>query len=147
MYFENCKTLSDIKRVFREQSKILHPDTGGNEDQFKAFIAEYEYMLRTYVSENVQQKNMDTYVFNSILRKIMSYDIDIEIIGYWIYCYNSFHYRNELKGIGFWFSKKHKAWIYNGSTKIKKRSNLSHADVIAIHGCTTIKKNNSILAE
>jgi hypothetical protein len=140
-YFRDCKTLSDIKQVFREYSKKLHPDTGGNEEVFKEFIHQYEYVLRTYVADNVtDSENMDVYVFNDMLRKLMKYNIDIEIIGYWIYCYNAYNYRNELKEHGLWFSKKHKAWIYSGRPKVRKRSNLSHADVIAIHGCTTIKK-------
>jgi hypothetical protein len=44
-------------------------------------------------------------------------DCDIEIIGYWIYCFNSFLVKDRLKELDFWFSSKHKAWVFSGHQK------------------------------
>jgi hypothetical protein len=41
----------------------------------------------------------------------------IEIIGTWIYCHNAQHYGAYLYKLGFWYSTKHGAWIYNGAEK------------------------------
>jgi hypothetical protein len=42
---------------------------------------------------------------------------EIEIIGYWIYCFKSYEVHEHLKDLGFWFSSKHKAWVYSGRAK------------------------------
>jgi hypothetical protein len=53
------------------------------------------------------------------LWKIINLDCQIEIIGYWIYCFNSKKVKEELKELGFWFSSKHEAWVYSGNPKKK----------------------------
>jgi hypothetical protein len=55
--------------------------------------------------------------FQEILKKIIDLDCEIEIIGYWIYCFNSKEVREQLKALGFWFSGNRKAWIYSGRPK------------------------------
>lgn len=41
----------------------------------------------------------------------------IEVIGEWIWCTNSFRYKDQLKELGFWFAKSKKAWVFNGKAK------------------------------
>jgi hypothetical protein len=53
-----------------------------------------------------------------ILKKIIRLDCEIEIIGCWIYCFKSYGVREQLKDLGFWFTKKHKAWVYSGKAKM-----------------------------
>jgi hypothetical protein len=55
--------------------------------------------------------------FQEVLQKIIHLHCSIEIIGYWIYCFNSKEARKQLKELGFWFSGKHKAWVYSGKPK------------------------------
>ena len=64
--------------------------------------------------------------FQDILQKIINLDCEIEIIGYWIYCFNSKEVREQLKELGFWFSGKHKAWIFSG----KAKKNISSKDTL-----------------
>ena len=64
----------------------------------------------------------------------------IEVVGYWIYCFKSFQYRNQLKDMSFWFSIKHKAWIFSGGKKIaKRRTRLSLDRIKEIHGFEFIR--------
>jgi hypothetical protein len=55
--------------------------------------------------------------FQDILKKIINLDCEIEIIGYWIYCFKSYEVREQLRALGFWFSSKHKAWVFSGRAK------------------------------
>ena len=41
-YFNNISTAEDLKKRFRELSISLHPDRGGNAEDFAAMLAEYE---------------------------------------------------------------------------------------------------------
>jgi hypothetical protein len=42
MYFSNCKNVGELESAFRAQSKQLHPDMGGNADDFVIMRNEYE---------------------------------------------------------------------------------------------------------
>ena len=41
-YFVNINNAEDLKKRFRELSISLHPDRGGNAEDFAAMLAEYE---------------------------------------------------------------------------------------------------------
>lgn len=87
----------------------------------KKIIADYKdfcaRFMETIFAENEKSNDQDVNVFADIIEKISDFDIEIEIIGFWIYAKNSYNYRVQLKEIGFLFSAKHKAWFYNGQTK------------------------------
>lgn len=72
-----------------------------------------------------QKKKFDpsTDRFAEMLNKIIDFNMDIEIIGQWIWCFNSRDYHEQLKELGFWFSASKKAWVFSGS---KKRMIHSH---------------------
>lgn len=63
----------------------------------------------------------------------------IEIIGQWIWCFESYEYKEQLKALDFWFSKSKKAWVYSGSKKklIKTRNKL--ADIRKKYGSEIVR--------
>ena len=44
-YFNNCNTADECKTRYKELAKKLHPDIGGNTDEFQRMQAEYEQRL------------------------------------------------------------------------------------------------------
>ena len=44
-------------------------------------------------------------------------NIKSEIIGQWLYCFTNPLIGEQLQSIGFWYSYKHKAFIYSGGEK------------------------------
>ena len=78
--------------------------------------------------------------FQDILQKIINLDCEIEIIGYWIYCFNSKEVKEQLKELGFWFSGKHKAWIYSGKAKKNITSKETLDEIRARKGSQKIEK-------
>lgn len=71
----------------------------------------------------VHKENEDV---QEILEKIKDYNMKIEVIGSWIWCFNSYEYKDQLKELGFWYSGSKKAWVYNGQQKKYRRGhNLS----------------------
>ena len=78
--------------------------------------------------------------FQDILQKIINLDCEIEIIGYWIYCFNSKEVKEQLKELGFCFSSKHKAWVYSGKPKKNIKSKETLDEIRARKGSRKVEK-------
>lgn len=146
--FNNCESVMEAKKVYRELSKENHPDKGGSLDLMKQINIEYERFLKSFIDGRVndftESKDYDinSEPFSDMLKKVMDFDMDIEIIGFWIYARDcwSVDEKATLKELGFWYSKKHKAYVFSGGAKKKIRSRLSIDEVRSMHGSETIKQ-------
>ena len=149
-YFSGALTLEQAKSLFRSLCMEHHPDKGGDEEIFKEINAEWEYFLAhsmaSAFSEAGDTKTGDNRAqdFADILKDVMQFNCTIEIIGFWIYCFNSFAYKDQLKAMGFWFSMKHKAWIYSGDAKRKIRTGYTLADNRAKWGSEKVREQASL---
>ncbi len=144
-YFKDCKKLDEAKRLYHTLLKENHPDHGGDTSTCQMIIEQFENYIKTFVEgifstdENLKYEHFSD-DFQAILNKIIHFEnMKIEIIGYWIYCFNSYEYKEELKAFGFWFSKKHRAWVFSGTSKKKIRSRLTTNDIRSIHGVVDIE--------
>ena len=141
-YFRDCKTIEDIKSTYRKLSKLYHPDlNAGNDTAFKELNNQYETAIKNYSYENFTS-NTDTYMI--ILSKIIKLDITIEIIGTWVYCFNAYNDKDFLKTLGFWFSSKHRAWVYTGKPKRNTYSKYTLIDIENKHGYKKIKTKRDL---
>ena len=151
-YFKNCKSIEDVKEVYRKLAKKLHPDCGGNAEEFKKMSAEYttaynrfKNVHRSQAADQTEKTEYREYTaeeFADIINKVIHLDgVEIEIVGTWVWLSgNTYPHRETIKAAGFFFSSKHKKWYYNGSTKkSRKHSKLSYEEVKNIHGCKTVK--------
>lgn len=151
-YFENCKNIEDIKEMYRKLAKKLHPDCGGNAEEFKKMSAEYttaynrfKNVHRSQAADQTEKTEYREYTaeeFADIINKVIHLDgVEIEIVGTWVWLSgNTYPHRETIKAAGFFFSSKHKKWYYNGNTKkSRKHSKLTYEQVKDIHGCKTVK--------
>lgn len=152
-YFKNCKTIEDVKEAFRDLAKKLHPDCGGDAEEFKKMMQEYTTVFKRLKNvhrgqaagqedQKTEYREQTAEEFADTINKVIHLDgIEIEIVGTWIWLSgNTYPHRDTIKAAGFFFSSKHKKWYYNGSTKkSKKHSKLSYEEVKNIHGCKTVK--------
>lgn len=165
-YFPNVKTLSELRSKYKELLKQYHPDNGGSEEITKAINIEYEKLFMTLKnqhesqSENSSDNSKSTYskymydwendkALRDILSKIINFrGIECEVIGQWIWCFNSYNYRKELKKLGFKYARQKKAWYYH-TEAFRKASKkiLSIIDIRNYYGTTKIKTNNRELLE
>ena len=127
-YFTNCQSVEEAKKRYRELLMQHHPDHAGQEgeaitkdiiNQFNAFLKSFmSHSFNSYYEDKEWKPDAEAVTpFQDILQKIINLECEIEIIGYWIYCFNSKEVREQLKELGFWFSGKHKAWIFSGKAK------------------------------
>jgi len=116
-YFENCKTLQEVKLLFKKLAFEHHPDRGGNTQTMQDINAEYQDIIRNKMfdfSESTEEQQHDFIKYPEILNKIIGLDgITIEIIGNWIWVSgNTYPYRAQLKEAGLFFAHKKVMWYY-----------------------------------
>jgi hypothetical protein len=150
-YFEHCQSVEEAKRKYKKLLMRYHPDHAGPEGEniTKEIIAQFNDFLNGFMSHSFNSWYEDkewkpgaeaVTPFQEILRKIISLDWEIEIIGYWIYCFNSKEVRERLKELGFWFSGKHKAWVYSGKPKKGRAGKETPDEIRARKGSQKIEK-------
>lgn len=151
MYFTNqtFATLQELKNSFRKLAIQLHPDKGGNEEDFKAMVNEYEKTLKSFVSGNYsfdkaeKEINLDAEM-REVLENIFGLDnITIEIVGSWLWITgNTFPVKDTIKGAGFKFASKKKAWFWHsGDFKKKSRSEFNLSEIKNLYGSQTVKND------
>lgn len=154
-YFTNCKNIEDVKETYRKLAKKLHPDCGGDAEEFKKMMAEYTVIFKRLKNvhrtankaEQAEQESHTEYqetpeMFADIINKVIFMDgVEIEIVGSWVWLSgNTYAYKEDIKAAGFFWSSKHKKWYWNGGThKSKKHSKLSFEQVKNLHGCQKVK--------
>lgn len=130
-YFTGCETIEDIKRTFKELAKKLHPDNGGDAEEFKEMMSQYTEAFNNL--KNIHSSvNGGTYEkataetaeqFADIINKVIFMDgVNVEIIGSWVWLSgNTYIYKDQIKVAGFFYSKSKKSWYYNGEEKKSHR--------------------------
>jgi hypothetical protein len=150
-FFKNCKTIEAAKKLYRELLLKNHPDHAGEAGEAVTveIINQFNHFIDSFVSESFNayyadkdERPSDETVtpFQDILKKIIDFDCEIEIIGYWIYCFKSYEVREALKALGFWFSSKHKAWVFSGGKKTRFYSKKTLDEIRAEKGSRKVHK-------
>lgn len=120
-WFAGVKTVEELRKRYRELLKKYHPDNeGGSIEATQEINAEYDRLFAILSKEKKSDGESITYddkaeneAFKAVLNQIISYNIDIELIGSWIWCFNCFAYKDRLKELGFRFAPKKRAWTWH----------------------------------
>ena len=150
-FFTDCQSVEEAKKHYRELLMQYHPDHAGQEgeavtkeiiEQFNSFLKGFmSHSFNSYYQDKEWKPNPDTVTpFQDILQKIINLDCEIEIIGFWIYCFNSKEVKEQLKELGFWFSGKHKAWVFSGKPKKNITSRETLDEIRARKGSQKVEK-------
>lgn len=119
-FFQNVKTLGELRKEYVRLLKINHPDNGGDLETCKAINTEYDYLVGRLPKDETGKTATSTEDFKidqairDIINKIVRFEgLNIEIVGTWIWCDgNSYPYKEELKASGFQWSRARKKWHY-----------------------------------
>lgn len=161
MYFKNVNTLEELRKQYKELLKIHHPDNGGNVAQMQEINAEYDKLfkqLKDRHDSNTTDSNKASYdnmkydftedaLLREMLNKIIGFSgITIEVCGSWIWAFDSFKYRKELKEMGFKFASKKKAWYWHSESFRKKSHKALSMDAIrSYYGSTEVQTEHRAL--
>lgn len=146
-YFSTCKTTTEAKKLYRDLMKENHPDLGGSTEAAKQINTEFDAFCGRYMDDAFTTYKTETgrdtagnSTFASILAAALKINCRVEIIGFWIYAFESYEIKDQLKEMGFWFSKKHRAWVYSGRAKRNIRTKYTTDDVRAMHGSEVVRE-------
>ena len=130
-YFVNIQTIEELKKVYKELAKQLHPDLGGNKEKFQEMNNEYDKLLESLKANKKANKanNKDSDKFKDIINELIKYnELTIEIIGSWLWISgNTYPLRDMIKNLGLLWSKGRKKWYYTNdnigaNTHYKKKT-------------------------
>lgn len=154
-YFKNVNTLQELQKQYKKPLIIHHPDNGGNVSDMQEINAEYDRLFKllkdshdsnTADNDKTSYENMkydftEDAKLREMLNKIIGFHgITIEICGNWIWCFDSYGYRKELKELGFRYAHNKKAWHYHTKAFRKKsHKKLSMNDIRTYFGSTEIQ--------
>lgn len=160
-YFNNVNTLEELRKQYKELLKKFHPDNpNGSTEATQEINAEYDSLFTILKDRHDTEQTADTEhkesaynanmydwendkAIRDILQKIINFSgIDIEIIGQWVWVFNSYEYRKELKEMNFKYASKKQAWYFHTETFRKQgKKALSINEIRNYYGSTKIQKD------
>jgi len=115
-YFNQCRTLDEVKREYKRLALIYHPDRGGDTAIMQEINRQYREIVKNpsfgFGKANEQAQN-DYVRFPEIIGQIIQMDISIEVCGNWIWLSGkTFLYKQQLKALGFFWAPKKGMWYW-----------------------------------
>ncbi len=122
-FFNECKTIDEVKATFKKLAFANHPDCGGDTATMQAINAEYAYAIAAIArGENfTDQQISDLLTENELYRVALEAiiclaGIEIELVGSWIWVTgNTYAVRADLKAAGYYFASKKCAWYFRSA--------------------------------
>ena len=148
-YFRGVETLEELKKKYKELAKKLHPDLGGDKEEFQAMNNEYDLLFKNLKNKKANKTNINTNDnFKDIINELIKYnELTIEIIGSWLWISgNTYPLRNIIKSLGLLWSKGRKKWYYtadniDGANKYYKKK--TYDELKNNYGYTKIKSGST----
>lgn len=121
-WFDKSKshTVAELRTAYKELLKIHHPDNGGEVSDMQEINSEYDALYSILSKENsadgqsyTQEENEQ---FKAILNEISGFNMTVEVIGSWIWAFDSYPYKDKLKALNFKWCSRKKAWAWHGES-------------------------------
>jgi hypothetical protein len=136
-FFKDCKTIEEVKHLYKKLAMQHHPDRGGDTATMQAINKVYAFACAKLAKgaglsdEEVNQEMHMSEEYRHVVESIIYLpDITIELVGLWLWVTgNTYPIRKELKEAGLLFAPKKKAWYYRNEM-YKTRSGKKTLDQI-----------------
>ncbi len=147
-YFKDCKTIEEVKNLYKKLAKEHHPDKGGSLENMQALNTEYSYVCLLIARDGgLNEQETETTILNAEAYKkavdaiITCEGLIIELIGTWIWVSGETKIHKEaLKAGGFSWNRTKEKWFFRtGQFKSYNRKSMAMDDIRNKYGSETIK--------
>lgn len=152
-WFAGVDDVQSLRTRYRELLKRYHPDNGGDVETMKEINAEYDRISAEMSrsrhagetsSEEGQKEHEADVACRKILEAISGFDIRIEIIGTWIWCFGCKSVKDALKQLGFKYAPKKQAWTWHyGEYRRFYRGETPLEEIRAKYGSREVRRPRS----
>lgn len=121
-FFSNCKTLEELKAMYRKLANQFHPDHGGDAEIMKQINAEHDSVFEFLKNKHnatckPEYRTTETAEeFRNIIDALFKIgeDIEIELCGRWLWIGgNTRPHKDALKACGCKWSANKKMWYWH----------------------------------
>lgn len=145
-YFNNIRTLEELRKEYKRLVKANHPDNGGSVETIKIINVEYEICFKILenadtVSSNNKYNMAEDEMIREIINAIINLNIEIEICGSWIWVSgDTYSCKQELKNSGFHWASKKKMWYWhNPEEQTRSNGKTSMNDIRMKYGSQVVR--------
>lgn len=148
-YFNGVKTVEELRKKYRELLKKYHPDNeNGSVEITQEINTEYDRLFSILSKDNKSDSQSYTYEenehFKAVMNEIIGFNMTVEIIGSWIWCFDCFQYKDKLKALGFTWCSKKKSWVWHdGEYHRHHKEEIPLNDIRAKYGSQTVKRQSN----
>jgi hypothetical protein len=152
-WFNDCKTLDEVKAIYKKLAKQYHPDLGGDTLTMQEINKEYAFASAKAIKNDGQLSEEETEneirfseEYGQAIEKIIHLEgITIELVGYWIWVTgNTYPLKAILKEAGYFFASKKLAWYFRtGEYKVNKGGKKSLDEIRSKYGSEVLNDNKS----
>ena len=154
-YFVSCRTLDELKKVYKHLAQKHHPDVGGDTRTMQEINAEYEARFEVLKRSQNEQAAEDTTGkarattesagdFIAIIDHLLKLDgLEIELCGRWLWIGGETKKHKEaLKACGCRWSSSKKLWSWHFAEDGDKwhRGSKSMSQIRSKYGSTTFSR-------
>jgi hypothetical protein len=119
-YFKECRTIEEIKALYKILAKQHHPDCGGDTATMQQVNIDYANACANVLKgENLNHEDTEEQIrlseeYRAVIEQLMGLTgIIIEVVGNWIWVTGiTYPVRKELKAAGLFYASKKIAWYY-----------------------------------
>jgi len=146
LYFRDCRTLQEVKQVYKKLTLLHNPDRGGDTATMQEINLQYEAIIKDpFFSFSVQQEDVkESFIkFPEIINLIISFNVEIETCGHWVWVGGkTIQYKDKLSEFGFRFSGDKKRWYWRPvEFRSHNRDPLPIEMIRKLHGSDVVNKS------
>lgn len=155
MYFNDCETQEELKKLYRILCKKLHPDNGGDPREFIKMKKEFDGFVnstiwkthKTASGEKYQKETSETPAeFAQTIETLLNLaGVIVEICGSWLWITGDTKpYKDTLKQLGGKWSRNKAAWyIHHDKYRKKSKKPLSLEQIRDLYGSKQFTKSQN----